>query len=396
MTECARLSFAKAARGRGASRSRAGRRRAPDPDPRGRHQRRRSRPARPAATRRRRACRRRAGARVRGRGRGRPHGDGAARRRRPCGARHGRRTRHVLDVPDGCGWPEAGGFVEVFATAHDALFTQAELQAGERLLVNGAAGGVGVAAVQLGARRGAQVTGERTAPSRRAARARRRHRRRGRVRRDPRARRRREPRDQPRTAGAEGAHLDDRHRRRLAGGDRVRPADAQARAHPRLAPPWPRGRGEGGRDAPARRHPRPAHVHGARRRGVPARARRRTPTSGSPPGASSASSSSARSPGLRIARMDVDIAVLGGGPGGYTAAIRAAQLGAKVVVHREGAGARRHLPARRLHPDEGVGADRAFPAPGQRELREARRPGRPRRSSTSARRTSGSPASSSR
>src|SRR5919205_293972 len=34
--------------------------------------------------------------------------------------------------------------------------------------------------------------------------------------------------------------------------------------------------------------------------------------------------------------MDVDVAVLGGGPGGYTAAIRAAQLGAKVAcVERE-------------------------------------------------------------
>src|SRR6476620_11452659 len=29
--------------------------------------------------------------------------------------------------------------------------------------------------------------------------------------------------------------------------------------------------------------------------------------------------------------MDVDVAVLGGGPGGYTAAIRATQLGAKVA-----------------------------------------------------------------
>src|ERR671922_1439542 len=29
--------------------------------------------------------------------------------------------------------------------------------------------------------------------------------------------------------------------------------------------------------------------------------------------------------------MDCDVAVLGGGPGGYTAAIRAAQLGAKVI-----------------------------------------------------------------
>src|SRR6478736_4230421 len=57
---------------------------------------------------------------------------------------------HVLPVPDSVDWPQAGGFVEVFATAHDALFTQAQLQPGERLLVNGAAGGVGVAGVQLG------------------------------------------------------------------------------------------------------------------------------------------------------------------------------------------------------------------------------------------------------
>src|SRR5581483_5191495 len=66
--------------------------------------------------------------------------------------------RHLLPVPDGWDWPAAGGFVEVFATAHDALFTQAELGAGERLLVNGAAGGVGVAAVQLGLAAGARVT----------------------------------------------------------------------------------------------------------------------------------------------------------------------------------------------------------------------------------------------
>jgi NADPH:quinone reductase len=66
---------------------------------------------------------------------------------------------HVLPVPDDIDWAQAGGFVEVFATAHDALFTQAELQAGERLLVNGAAGGVGVAAVQLGVEAGAFVTG---------------------------------------------------------------------------------------------------------------------------------------------------------------------------------------------------------------------------------------------
>jgi NADPH:quinone reductase len=65
----------------------------------------------------------------------------------------------VLPVPETVSWPEAGGFVEVFATAHDALFAQAELTSGERLLVNGAAGGVGSAAVQLGAEAGAIVTG---------------------------------------------------------------------------------------------------------------------------------------------------------------------------------------------------------------------------------------------
>lgn len=65
---------------------------------------------------------------------------------------------HTLPVPEHLGWEQAGGFMETFATAHDALFAQAELAAGERLLVNGAAGGVGVAAVQLGLAAGADVT----------------------------------------------------------------------------------------------------------------------------------------------------------------------------------------------------------------------------------------------
>lgn len=66
--------------------------------------------------------------------------------------------RVLMPVPDQLDWPQAGGFPEVFTTAHDALFTQAGLQAGERLLVHGAAGGVGTAAVQLGATAGARVT----------------------------------------------------------------------------------------------------------------------------------------------------------------------------------------------------------------------------------------------
>jgi NADPH:quinone reductase len=66
--------------------------------------------------------------------------------------------RVAMPVPDELDWDAAGGVPEVFTTAHDALFTQAGLIAGERLLVHGAAGGVGMAAVQLGTMAGARVT----------------------------------------------------------------------------------------------------------------------------------------------------------------------------------------------------------------------------------------------
>ncbi len=66
--------------------------------------------------------------------------------------------RQLMPVPDALDWPAAGGTPEVFTTAHDAVFTQAGLGAGESLLVHGAAGGVGTAAVQLGAAAGARVT----------------------------------------------------------------------------------------------------------------------------------------------------------------------------------------------------------------------------------------------
>ncbi|MDA8068878.1 MAG: zinc-binding dehydrogenase [Actinomycetota bacterium] len=66
--------------------------------------------------------------------------------------------RMLMPVPGRLDWPAAGGLPEVFTTAHDALFTQCGLQAGERLLVHGAAGGVGTAAVQLGRTAGARVS----------------------------------------------------------------------------------------------------------------------------------------------------------------------------------------------------------------------------------------------
>ncbi len=66
--------------------------------------------------------------------------------------------RAAMPVPDGVDWAQAGGLAEVFVTAHDAIFGQAALRPGERLLVHGGAGGVGTAAVQLGRAAGARVT----------------------------------------------------------------------------------------------------------------------------------------------------------------------------------------------------------------------------------------------
>jgi NADPH2:quinone reductase len=66
--------------------------------------------------------------------------------------------RILMPVPEALDWTCAGGTPEVFTTAHDAVFTQAGLRAGERLLVHGGAGGVGTAAIQLGRAAGARVT----------------------------------------------------------------------------------------------------------------------------------------------------------------------------------------------------------------------------------------------
>jgi len=65
--------------------------------------------------------------------------------------------RMLMPVPATLDWIAAGALSEVFTTAHDALFTQARLQPGERLLVHGGAGGVGTAAIQLGRAAGARV-----------------------------------------------------------------------------------------------------------------------------------------------------------------------------------------------------------------------------------------------
>lgn len=67
-------------------------------------------------------------------------------------------AQRVGRVPDGLGLVDAAA-LPVATTAVTALRDKARLRAGERLLVRGAAGGVGSAAVQLGQAYGAEVTG---------------------------------------------------------------------------------------------------------------------------------------------------------------------------------------------------------------------------------------------
>jgi NADPH2:quinone reductase len=66
-------------------------------------------------------------------------------------------ARHVAAVPDALDDRTAAAVPEAFITAHDAAFTQAGLRPGERLLVNGANGAVGLAAVQMALATGVRV-----------------------------------------------------------------------------------------------------------------------------------------------------------------------------------------------------------------------------------------------
>ncbi len=67
--------------------------------------------------------------------------------------------RCVTRVPERFDDLEAAAIPEVFITAHDALTTQGSLRAGETVLVQGASGAVGSAAVQIARALGADVLG---------------------------------------------------------------------------------------------------------------------------------------------------------------------------------------------------------------------------------------------
>lgn len=66
-------------------------------------------------------------------------------------------TGNAVRLPQGMDFVTAAGFAVVYGTAHVGLERRAGLQSGEVLLVHGAAGGVGLAAVEVGARMGATV-----------------------------------------------------------------------------------------------------------------------------------------------------------------------------------------------------------------------------------------------
>lgn len=60
-------------------------------------------------------------------------------------------------VPDGCDYAAAAGLTSTYGTSYYALTDRGQLKAGETLLVLGASGGVGLAAVEIGKALGAKV-----------------------------------------------------------------------------------------------------------------------------------------------------------------------------------------------------------------------------------------------
>jgi NADPH2:quinone reductase len=71
-------------------------------------------------------------------------------------------------IPDGVGYAEAAAFTVAYLTAYVALVRRARLEAGEWLLVHGAAGGVGLAAVDLGRHLSAKVIATASSDAKRA------------------------------------------------------------------------------------------------------------------------------------------------------------------------------------------------------------------------------------
>lgn len=63
----------------------------------------------------------------------------------------------AMSLPEGFSFEDAAAFICTYATSHHALMDRAALKAGETVLVLGAAGGVGTAAIQIAKAAGARV-----------------------------------------------------------------------------------------------------------------------------------------------------------------------------------------------------------------------------------------------
>ena len=70
----------------------------------------------------------------------------------------------AIVVPEALSDVEGGGIPEAYITAHDALYVQAALNVGERVLVHAVGSGVGIAALQLAKARGCVVFGTARSP----------------------------------------------------------------------------------------------------------------------------------------------------------------------------------------------------------------------------------------
>lgn len=75
----------------------------------------------------------------------------------------------AMPVPDSLSMVEAGGFSAAFWVASDALLTQCQLGTGDRLLVTGAGGGIGTAALQLATAVGARTVASARNPAKHKA-----------------------------------------------------------------------------------------------------------------------------------------------------------------------------------------------------------------------------------
>ena len=84
---------------------------------------------------------------------------GAYHVQRICGMGGGAGADSVFRLPSGMPFEDAAAIPVNYLTAYHSMFAMGNLQPGDRILIHGAAGGVGIAAVQLARARGLEIFG---------------------------------------------------------------------------------------------------------------------------------------------------------------------------------------------------------------------------------------------